>query len=101
MAMSEDRGVTRLYDYCTGHDACAPRQQETGSENVFINDRKCGRVTDIYNVHACDAHPPHNDVIVGGSSRVFVNDKPIARITDPVSLGGNVMTCSVDVFAGD
>ena len=97
----DEKGVTRLYDYCTGHDVCAPRQEETGSEDVFVNDLKCGRVTDIYFVHDCNMHPPHNDYIVDGSHTVFVNDLMIARIGDPVVIGGNVMTCSVDVFAGD
>ena len=98
----DEKGVTRLYDYCTGHDLCIPVQEATGSGDVFVNDLPCGRLGDQYATHGCLVlHLPHNDVIAGGSGTVFANDLPVGRIGDPVSIGGSVMTCSVDVFAGD
>lgn len=76
--------VTRVGDNNTGHDDCPPIDLATGSGNVYVNGRKCGRKSDTYNPHSCPAHLPHQGTIVSGSSTVFVNGLPIARVGDKV-----------------
>ena len=92
--------ATRLGDNCSGHDACAPRELITASENVFVNGRGSGRVGDIYSSHGCIEHDPHNDHIAAGSSTVFINGKSAGRIGDAVVIGGTVAQGSDDVFIG-
>jgi uncharacterized Zn-binding protein involved in type VI secretion len=91
---------TRLTDYCTGHDACAPTPLVESSPDVFINGRGVGRVGDHYATHGCDAHAPHQDNIAVGSATVFANDKPVGRIGDAVVLAGSVRDGSSNVFVG-
>lgn len=92
--------VTRLGDGCTGHDACGGVPLISGSPNVFVNSKACGRVGDIYSSHGCIAHPSHNDSIAQGSATVKVNGIPIARVGDSVSIGGSVAGGSPNVNAG-
>ena len=93
--------VTRLNDYCTGHDACPPMPQITGSDDVYVNVRPCGRLRDLYATHGCISHLPHNDFEIAGARTVYVNKRPIERIGDEVSLGGVVRDGSDDVYAGE
>lgn len=93
-------GVTRLGDLETGHDACSPTPLMTASDNVFINGRGCGRLSDIYTPHTCRDHGRHSDIIVSASATVLVNGRGIARIGDAVSIGGAVADGSEDVLAG-
>ena len=93
-------GATRLNDLSTGHDRCPPVPLITGSENVFINRFSAGRQTDMYRIHGCDVHAPHNDVIAVGGSTVFINGIPAGRIGDAVCLAGNVDEGSSNVFIG-
>lgn len=92
--------ATRKGDCCTGHDACPPVPLVGCSPNVFINERGAGRVGDIYAAHGCIAHVPHPDNIAAGSSTVFINEIPAGRIGDAVSLAGNVLEGSGNVFIG-
>ena len=94
-------GVTRLNDFCTGHDACPPRPQITGSENVFVNGRPCGRLNDLYASHSCAAHVPHNDYECEGAKTVYVNGRPAERIGDAVAIGGTVRDGSDNVVCGE
>lgn len=91
---------TRLQDYCTGHDACAPTPLVECSPDVFINGRGVGRVGDYYAPHGCDAHSTHQDSIAAGSSTVFINGKPAGRVGDAVVLAGSVRDGSGNVFIG-
>lgn len=91
--------VTRLGDNCTGHDACGGVPLASGSPNVFVNKKACGRVGDTYSSHGCDVHSPHSDSIASGSSTVKVNGIPIARVGDSVSIGGSVADGSPNVNA--
>ena len=92
--------ATRLGDNCTGHDACPPVPLVTASGNVIINGMGAGRVNDLYAVHGCDIHPPHQDFIASGSSSVFINGIPAGRIGDPVVLAGAVAAGSGSVNIG-
>ena len=92
--------VTRLSDNSTGHDACPGVPLVSGSGNVFVNGRNCGRVGDNYASHSCPDHPPHSGFISSGSSTVFINSIPCGRIGDAVSCGGSVAQGSGNVFAG-
>lgn len=91
--------VTRLGDNCTGHDACGGVPLISGSDNVLVNGKSCGRKGDNYASHGCLVHPGHSDVIAAGSATVFVNSIPIARIGDSVSIGGSVADGSPNVIA--
>lgn len=91
--------VTRVGDNNTGHDDCPPIDLATGSSNVYVNGKKCGRKSDVYNPHSCPAHIPHSGNIASGSSTVFVNGLPIARVGDSVSCGGSVAVGSDNVYA--
>ena len=92
--------VTRLGDNCTGHDTCGGTPLISGSPNVFVNSKACGRVGDKYSSHGCITHSAHNDSISQGSSTVKVNGVPIARVGDSVSIGGSVASGSPNVNAG-
>lgn len=92
--------ATRLDDYSTGHDACAPVPLITASPNVFINNKPAGRVGDMYKAHGCDVHAQHQDEISAGSATVFINNKPAGRVGDDVVIGGAVNEGSPDVFIG-
>ena len=91
---------TRLEDYSTGHDSCAPVPLVTCGPNVNINGKGAGRIGDQYSVHGCDVHPPHQDSIAEGSSTVFINGIS-GRIGDSVTLAGSVHDGSDNVFIGD
>jgi uncharacterized Zn-binding protein involved in type VI secretion len=91
---------TRLQDYCTGHDACAPTPLVESSPNVFINGRGVGRVGDHYAPHGCVVHPTHQDNINAGSATVFINGISAGRIGDAVVLAGNVRDGSANVIIG-
>ena len=92
--------VTRKGDKSTGHDSCGGTSLISGSPNVFVNGKPCGRKSDTYSSHGCIVHSSHSDVISGGSSTVKVNGLPIARVGDAVSIGGSVATGSSNVKAG-
>jgi len=91
---------TRLADYCTGHDSCAPTPLITASANVFINGKGAGRMGDLYDAHGCVAHPSHQDYIETGSETVFINNCQAGRIGDPVILAGSVRDGSNNVIIG-
>jgi len=91
--------VTRISDNSTGHDSCPPVPLISGSSNVFINNKNCGRIGDKYASHSCPAHSPHSGVISSGSATVFINNIPCGRIGDAVSCGGSVAQGSGNVFA--
>ena len=92
--------VTRVGDNDTGHDACPGRPLASGSGDVYVNSRKCGRQSDSYVPHGCIIHAPHSGIIAYGSSTVYVNSLQIGRIGDPVSCGGSVAVGSGNVYAG-
>lgn len=92
--------ATRIYDNCSGHDACPPRPLIEGSPNVFTNNRNAGRVGDNYTTHSCIEHPPHGGIIASGSHTVFINGRQAGRIGDPVSCGSTVAQGSNNVFIG-
>jgi uncharacterized Zn-binding protein involved in type VI secretion len=92
--------AARFSDYSSGHDACAPMPLEAVSDNVLINSRGAGREGDRFKSHGCDAHAPHEDVIISGSATVFINGKRAARKGDELSLAGVIADGSNDVYAG-
>lgn len=87
--------VTRKGDNCTGHGSYGAVPLISGSDNVLINDKPCGRVGDQYSPHGS-----HSDIISKGSDTVFVNGIPIARVGDSVSPDGTVANGSPNVTAG-
>jgi len=91
-------GITRLGDYCTGHDGFVPRPAISASSNVFVNGKGVVRVGDQWAQHT-DGHTTHDGVQVSGSSSVFVNGLPVARIGDHISCGSNVAEGSSNVFS--
>lgn len=91
-------GVTRLGDYCTGHDGFVPRPSISASSDVSANGKGIVRVGDQWAYHT-DHHTIHDGIQVGGSSSVFVNGLPVARIGDHISCGSNVAEGSSSVFA--
>ena len=93
--------ATRLGDLSTGHDACAPTELVTASENVFINGKGAGRLGDRYASHGCPVHPPHQDTIKEGSGTVFINGLPVARVGDNILIAGSVAVGSENVIVGD
>ena len=90
--------VTRKGDNNTGHGDYPAVALTSGSPNVFINNRPCGRKTDSYPSHS-DGEHSHSGTISSGSSTVFVNGLPIARVNDSVSCGGKVAEGSSNVNA--
>ena len=93
--------VTRLGDLGAIHDACPNVPLVTASDDVFINGRGAGRVTDSYARHGCFIHPVHTPHIASGSESVFVNGLPLARVGDITDCGGVVVEGSPNVWAGD
>ena len=47
-------GTVRLTDICTGHGCYPPRDNASGSPNVFANKLECHRVGDKWNTHGCN-----------------------------------------------
>ena len=92
--------MTRLGDIGGHHDSCPNVPLVSCSENVFVNGRGAGRVSDSYAGHSCFIHPVHTPHIASGSSSVFVNGLPLARIGDATDCGGVVIEGSENVFAG-
>jgi len=89
---------------------------DTGSGDVFINNKPCARLSDMTMGHQPPGHtlyPPAP--IISGSGSVFVNNKPIARLGDAHEVhtdpphgdppathphDGVISTASGDVFSG-
>ena len=92
--------AVRVGDNDSGHDNCPPRPLATGSDNVFINNRRAGRIGDTFPTHSCDIHPPHTGAISSGSQTVFINNRRAGRIGDSVSCGGHVAQGSNNVMTG-
>lgn len=94
----------RLGDTCTGHDCFPPRQNTSGSPNVFINSLPAHRKGDSWAVHECThdpkIHGSHSGSLSSGSSSVFVNNKNLGRIGDAISCGSSASSGSDNVFAG-
>lgn len=91
--------VTRLGDYCTGHQCWPPRPSITASENVFVNNKGIIRLTDMYDKHCCGSC--HTGVLSSGSPNVFANNKKIGRIGDDIDCGSKVRDGSPNVFANN
>ena len=94
------RGVTRLGDLNSGHDACPPIGLSVASADVLVNGLGGGRLGDVYGVHGCKDHGSHVGSIATASTTVLVNGRGLARIGDSVSCGGSAMQGSSDVLVG-
>lgn len=92
--------ATRLGDYNTGHDNCAPVPLIEASNSVFINGKGAGRVGDHYAIHSCKVHAPHSGIIASGSNTVYINSIKAGRVDDTVSCGGSVAQGSPNVNIG-
>lgn len=90
--------VTRKGDKNTGHGGYSAVALNSGSANVFINNKPCGRKSDTYPSHS-NGFSSHSGKISGGSTSVFVNGLAIARVGDSVSCGGLVAQGSSNVNA--
>lgn len=87
-------------DVCTGHGCWPPRNNASGSPDVFTNGLKNHRQSDDWNVHCCPP-PCHSGKLAQGSPTVFTNGLQQGRIGDPISCGSTVATGSPDTFTGD
>lgn len=91
--------VTRIGDNCTGHGCFAPRVNDQGSANVFVNGIGAHRQGDHWVTHSCGSNS-HDSMLAAGSSTVYVNGKQLCRIGDPVACGSAASAGSSNVFAG-
>lgn len=92
--------ITRLGDYCTGHDCHPPRPSTQGSPDVFVNGIPVHRVGDLWGPHSCDG-PPHTSILIQGAPGVLVNGQPVGRVGDLIACGSFVATGSPDVIVGE
>ncbi len=91
--------AARKDDLCTGHDCFPPRPAASGSENVYVNNRKSHRKGDTWKKHCC-VLSCHASETAEGSATVFINGKRAARVQDPVACGSVIMTGSTNVYIG-
>lgn len=93
------KGACRLQtDLCTGHGCFPPRLNIQASPNVYVNNIRWHRETDLWDVHCCGGC--HVGRLARGSPTVFVNNLEGGRIDDPVDCGSLVMEGSPNVFIG-
>lgn len=109
--------IRKDIDNSAGH-CFNPRPPNTGSPNVFINNKEStrsqqtecaetqavtdgcgGGIYDHYPFHSCPGSPPHDGCAEDGSPNVFVNCQPIHRHGDSISCGDVANNGSPDVFA--
>jgi uncharacterized Zn-binding protein involved in type VI secretion len=88
------------------HHCGVTPKTNSGSGNVFINDKPSHRVGDSNTVHPGTKRgwfgsgcTPHSTTVVAGSPNVFVNNKPIARQGDKYGCGIAITSGSPTVFA--
>jgi uncharacterized Zn-binding protein involved in type VI secretion len=91
-------GTVRLTDICTGHGCYPPRDNASGSPNVFANRLACHRVGDEWKWHGCVVCWSHGGTQATGSPNVFVNRKALARIGDAIDCGSSNQTGSSNVI---
>lgn len=91
--------AARLHDVCTGHDCWPSRQNDQGSQNVFINGIPSHRQGDHWVVHCCGSSC-HDSHLAQGSPTVYVNGVQKGRVGDPVACGSRVRQGSPNVFVG-
>lgn len=91
--------VTRLGDICSGHGCWPPRNNDSASDDVFVNGLGVHRLGDHWVVHCCDGSC-HDGVAASGSNSVFVNGIPAVRIGDAVSCGSVSAQGSPNTFFG-
>lgn len=77
----------RKGDICKGHADWAPRPNDEGSPNVFINNKEAHRVGDHWITHCNSAPECHDSVAATGSPNVIINGKPLCRVNDSVACG--------------
>jgi uncharacterized Zn-binding protein involved in type VI secretion len=91
--------ATRIGDLCSGHDCFPPRENDEGSETVFVNGIGAHRLGDHWVTHCCGP-VCHDSVAEDGSTKVFINGKAAVRIGDHVECGSLVAEGSPSVFFG-
>ena len=93
-------GIARKGDRTSSHSDFSEQYIIEGSENVFINNKECARVSDKASIH-CNQDECHDGEVVTGSKSVFVNNKPVASTGDLISCGSIVLEVSENVFIGE
>ena len=89
--------AVRFGDLCTGHGCWGSRNNDSASNNVYINTLGAHRVGDHWVTHCCVEC--HDSTQGTGSPNVFVNGVSLARIGDQIVCGSYNMTGSGNVFA--
>lgn len=92
--------VFRKGDFSVGH--CFPSMPcQTGSPNVYVNNKEVVRVLDVYGgSHSCGDSEHAVGAAGVGSSTVFVNNLAVHRTNDAVSCGDIAGLGSPDVICG-
>lgn len=95
--------VVRLGDICSGHECFPPRENISGSPNVFVNDSPAHRVNDSWASHGCThpgkPHGEHDSIQATGSPSVYANGQALARVGDSVACGSTNATGSPNVYS--
>lgn len=91
-------GAVRVgVDQCSGHDGFNPRICDSGSPNVFVNNKAVVRVGDHWITHT-DNNNNHDSTSATGSPNVFANGKAKCRIGDSVECGSTMANGSSNVL---
>lgn len=92
--------ATRIGDADVPH--CSGMTRAVGSPDVFVNNIKWSRQTDVNTPHLLPGNPcpTHVAPITTGSTTVFVNNLGGGRIGDGITACTSVAAGSPDVFAG-
>lgn len=89
----------RKTDICKGHADWAPRPNDEGSSDVFINNLGAHRKDDHWVTHCNSAPECHDSRAAEGSPNVFVNGRPLCRENDKTYCGSPMgLTHSPNVF---
>lgn len=91
--------ATRLGDADVAH--CAGMVRAQASPNVYVNNIRWSRQTDLNTSHDGPACVAHSAPIETGSISVFVNGLGAGRVGDRIKGCTLVAEGSPDVFAGD
>ncbi len=89
--------AVRKGDMSQGHDGYAPRANDQGSPNVFVNGKPQHRVGDHWPSHT-NQHDSHEGQASEGSSNVFCNGKAKCRVGDKTSDGDTMAEGSPNYY---
>lgn len=94
--MSDEKGIARFEDLCTGHGPYPPRPNIEASTDTFCNNRGIHCQTHQWDIHCSE--DCHGGELLSGKEDVLCNWLEVGRCDDPVSCGSLVATCSEDTL---